>query len=580
MNPTRSDASSRATSLPPPMPGAPPRAAAPSRTESKRDVVPEAAAVRLGRVVSVSGAQAIAVLDRPQSAIAAGPRVEIGATLLVPTPYASVVGVVSAVSVPIPDMVTDQSNVNLIELNLAGEIAVDARTARPIFRRGVSSLPSIGDVVYLADHQALTLAYSHPGSATIEVGTLYQNANVPARLLVDELFGKHFLVVGTTGCGKSSALTCILQSVLPEYPFARIVVLDIHNEYADAFGAQAEIIDPSTLNLPFWLLNFQELTAAFTSADDNRETEIEILSDAVMWAKKRYSDSPAGRLRRPAEGQTISVDTPVPFRLSDIVAYIDEQLGRLDRTLKTYSYKRLKARIETLVSDPRYSFMFGTLMIEDTMSQVLGRLFRVPVGDKPITVLKLAAVPAEILDVVISVVSRLAFDLAIWSEGRLPVLIVCEEAHRYAPADASDRFLPTREALARIAKEGRKYGVSLALITQRPSELDPTILSQCSTAIAMRLSTERDQAVVRANTHEGALDLLDFLPLLGDREAVVLGQGVVMPMRIRFRDLNSNGVSQNGHTSFSRAWRHSEIDQQTLETVVQRWRTPSRIKNS
>ncbi len=580
MNPTRSDASSRATSLPPPMPGAPPRAAAPSRTESKRDVVPEAAAVRLGRVVSVSGAQAIAVLDRPQSAVAAGPRVEIGATLLVPTPYASVVGVVSAVSVPIPDMVTDQSNVNLIELNLAGEIAVDARTARPIFRRGVSSLPSIGDVVYLADHQALTLAYSHPGSATIEVGTLYQNANVPARLLVDELFGKHFLVVGTTGCGKSSALTCILQSVLPEYPFARIVVLDIHNEYADAFGAQAEIIDPSTLNLPFWLLNFQELTAAFTSADDNRETEIEILSDAVMWAKKRYSDSPAGRLRRPAEGQTISVDTPVPFRLSDIVAYIDEQLGRLDRTLKTYSYKRLKARIETLVSDPRYSFMFGTLMIEDTMSQVLGRLFRVPVGDKPITVLKLAAVPAEILDVVISVVSRLAFDLAIWSEGRLPVLIVCEEAHRYAPADASDRFLPTREALARIAKEGRKYGVSLALITQRPSELDPTILSQCSTAIAMRLSTERDQAVVRANTHEGALDLLDFLPLLGDREAVVLGQGVVMPMRIRFRDLNSNGVSQNGHTSFSRAWRHSEIDQQTLETVVQRWRTPSRIKNS
>ena len=552
----------------------------PRRAEPDRGVAPEAAAIRLGRVVSVSGAQAIAVLDCPQSAVVAGPRVEIGATLVVPTPSTTVVGVVSAVSMPIPDLVTDQSNVSLIELNLAGEIAVDSRTARPVFRRGVSSLPSIGDVVYLADHQALTLAYSHPGSATIDVGTLYQNPNVPARLLVDELFGKHFLVVGTTGCGKSSALTCILQSVLPEYRFARIVVLDIHNEYADAFGAQAEIIDPSTLNLPFWLLNFQELTAAFTSADDNRETEIEILSDAVMWAKKRYSDSPSGRLRRPAEGQTITVDTPVPFRLSDIVAYIDEQLGRLDRTLNTYSYKRLKARIETLVSDPRYSFMFGSLMIEDTMAEVLGRLFRVPVGDKPITVLKLAAVPAEILDVVISVVSRLAFDLAIWSEGRLPVLIVCEEAHRYAPAESSDRFLPTREALARIAKEGRKYGVSLALITQRPSELDPTILSQCSTAIAMRLSTERDQSVVRANTHEGALDLLDFLPLLGDREAVVLGQGVVMPMRIRFRDLDSNGVSQNGHTCFSDAWRHSEIDQQMLENVVLRWRTPSRIKNT
>ncbi|MDE2014895.1 MAG: hypothetical protein KGJ75_18405, partial [Alphaproteobacteria bacterium] len=191
----RSETSARAAPLPPPMPSMP-HSPAPRSGGSDRGLAPEAAAVRLGRVVSVSGAQAVAVLDRPQSA-AEGPRVEIGATLVVPTPYATVVGVVSAVSMPIPDLVTDQSNVHLIELNLAGEIVVDGRTARPVFRRGVSSLPSIGDIVYLADHQALTLAYSHPGSATIEVGTLYQNPKVPARLLVDELFGKHFLVVGT-----------------------------------------------------------------------------------------------------------------------------------------------------------------------------------------------------------------------------------------------------------------------------------------------------------------------------------------------------------------------------------------------
>ncbi len=535
---------------------------------------PQLTAARLGRIVSVDGAQAVAVLDQPSG----GPRVEIGATVIVPTPQAAVVCVVSAVSMPLPDIATDNINVNLLEMNLAGEIAIDERRGRVAFRRGVSGLPTTGDVAYLADQEALTLIYSHPELATIDVGALYQNPQVPARLLVDELFGKHFLVVGTTGCGKSSALTCILQSVLPDFRHARVVVLDIHNEYDGAFGAQCEAVDPATLKLPFWLLNFQELTAAFTTADDNRNVEIEILSDAVVWAKRRYSDSTTGRLRRANEGSSITVETPVPFRLSDIIAYIDDQLGKLDRSRDTYSYKRLRSRIETLVSDPRYSFMFGSLTIEDTMVEVLGRIFRVPVGDKPITVLKLAMVPPEILDVVISVISRLAFDLAVWSEGRLPVLIVCEEAHRYAPADMSDRFMPTRLALARLAKEGRKYGVSLALITQRPSELDPTIMSQCSTVIAMRLSTERDQHVVRANTHEGALDLLDFLPLLGDREAIVLGQGVIMPMRIKFRTLADRIVAQSGHASFSRAWQHSEIDRAMLDNIVFRWRTLSRGK--
>jgi len=544
-------------------PGAAPQPAAPSR---------------VAHIISVSGAQAVAIVDRTSTAKDSRPRVEIGATMTIPTPHATVVGIVSAVSVPMPDAASGSEELALIELNLAGEIMMDQRTLRLIFRRGVSSLPSIGDGVHLADRESLTLAYAQPDVATIEVGALFQNPDVPARLLVDDLFGKHFLIVGTTGCGKSSALTCILQSLLHEYQQARVVILDIHGEYASAFGEQAEVINPASLNLPFWLLNFQELTAALTSADEYREAEMEILTDGVLWAKRRYSDAANGRVRRSVDGLAVTVDTPLPFRLADLVAYIDEQLGRLDRTLNTLALKRLKSRVETLVSDSRYSFMFGSLMIEDTMADVLGRLFRVPVAGKSITVLDLSTVPAEIMDVVISVVSRLAFDLASWSEARLPILIVCEEAHRYAPADASGKFMPTRQALARIAKEGRKYGVSLALITQRPSELDGTILSQCSTAIAMRLSTERDQSVIRANTHEGTLDLLDFLPLLGDREAIVLGQGSVMPMRIRFRELQGGRISQHRHAAFSYGWKHTEITKDELANIVRRWRTTSKPK--
>ncbi|MBI1330820.1 MAG: DUF87 domain-containing protein, partial [Alphaproteobacteria bacterium] len=460
-------------------------APAPSPRKDAQSMAPALlpATPRVAHIVSVSGAQAVAVLEANTQAGGGEERVEIGSMVSIPTTRTVVLGLVSAMSVPMPDANRDKDTISLIELNLAGELVADV-DGDPMFKRGVSCLPSIGDAVHMADGKALTLVYASPDSATVEVGSLFQNPSVPARLLIDDLFGKHFIIVGTTGCGKSSALTCILQSLMPEYRHSRMVILDVHNEYANAFGDQAEVIDPTNLNLPFWLLNFQELSKAFITGDHQEEAELEILTDAVLAAKRRYSESATGRLRRAVESHSVTIDTPVPFRLSDVVSQIDDHLGRLDRTISTLPYRRLKARIETLVSDARYSFMFGNLMIEDTMAEVLGRLFRVPVEGRPITVLNLAAVPAEIMDVVISVISRLAFDLALWSDARLPVLIVCEEAHRYAPADGNDKFLPTRQALSRIAKEGRKYGVSLALVTQRPSELDPTILSQCSTAIA------------------------------------------------------------------------------------------------
>lgn len=554
----------------------------PSPAGVERRGVPVAPPQRIAHIVSVAGAQAVAVLEKGvvDEKGNRDRRIQIGALLKINTPNSAVVGLVSAVSSPTPSLDLGGSELGLIEINLAGELITDPVTKRLTFRRGVASLPSLGDPVLFADRHDLTRVYAQPSVPSIKVGSLYQDAAVPARLLVDDMLAKHFIVVGTTGCGKSSALTCILQRVLEGHPYAHIVVLDVHNEYPRAFGERAELIDPSNLHLPFWLLNFQELTEALTSSDMHRDAEAEILGDAVVYAKRRFVDSGASRTvtRRTMESNGITVETPTPFRMSDLVAYIDEQLGRLERTQSTTPYRRLKARIETLVSDQRYSFMFGSLTVQDTMAETLGRLFRVPNDGKPITVINLSTVPSEILDVVISVISRLAFDLAVWSKGGLPMLLVCEEAHRYAPAGPEDKFAPTRQALSRIAKEGRKYGLSLALVTQRPSELDPTVLSQCSTAIAMRLSTERDQAVMRANTHDGALDLLDFLPLLGDREAIAFGQGVAMPMRIRFDDLGGE-IKLQAHTAgFSHHWKSPNMDRAQLEAIVARWRLAGREK--
>jgi hypothetical protein len=547
----------------------------------ERRGAPAAPPQRIAHIVSVSGSQAIAVLDRPvgDPNTARDPRIQIGALMKITAPTTSVVGLISAVSAPTPSMDAGSPEIGLIELNLAGELIHDPATKRLAFRRGVACLPSLGDPVLFADRYDLTRVYAQPSVASIKVGSLYQDAAVPARLLIDDLLAKHFIVVGTTGCGKSSALTCILQRVLADHQYAHIVVLDVHNEYPGAFGEQAELIDPSNLHLPIWLLNFQELTEALTSSDTYRDAEAEILGDGVVNAKRRFLDASAIRstslARRTSENGTVSVDTPTPYRLSDVVAYIDEQLGKLDRAQSTVPYRRLKTRIETLVSDQRYGFMFGSLTVQDTMTETLGRLFRVPSDGRPITVINLSTVPAEILDVVISVIARLAFDLAVWSKGGLPMLLVCEEAHRYAPA-SSDKFAPTRQALSRIAKEGRKYGLSLALVTQRPSELDPTVLSQCSTAIAMRLSTERDQAVMRANTHDGALDLLDFLPLLGDREAIAFGQGVAMPMRIRFDDLGVQNKPNEHRAGFSEHWKSPNMDRAQLEAIIARWRLSGR----
>ena len=546
----------------------------------ERRGLPAAAPKRIAHIVSVSGSQAIAVLEREALAQGEETRVEIGQLVKVTTPASSVVGLISAVSAPAPASAPGDEDLRLVEINLAGEVVIDSRDDRLAFRRGVTHLPALGDAVLLADRHDLTRVYTQPNVATIEVGSLYQDAAVPARFLVDDLLAKHFIVVGTTGCGKSCALTVILQRVIDAHGHAHIVMLDVHNEYPGAFGERAELINPNNLHLPFWLLNFQELSAALTSGDAYHEAEIEILGDAVLAAKRRYSDASANRqlARRPGDTGGMTVDAPTPFRLSDVLSFIDEQLGKLERTQKTLPYRRLKNRIETLASDQRYSFMFGSLTVQDTMIDILARLFRVPNDGRPITVIDLSTVPPEILDVVISLISRLAFDLAVWSKGGLPMLLVCEEAHRYAPA-AGDGFEPTRQALSRIAKEGRKYGLSLALVTQRPSELDTTILSQCSTVVAMRLSTERDQQVMRSNTHDSTLDLLDFLPLLGDREAIVLGQGVAMPMRIRFADVAEQSVPRNLNSAFSVSWSRPNLDRAGLEAIVSRWRHAGRERS-
>ncbi len=529
----------------------------------------------IGRIASVTGSKAIVLLDPALDADGRKTdRPEMGTLLAVDTPSSVVLAVVSALSVPVPAQGAE-NEICIAELGLVGELTKDAG-GRPLsFSRGTATYPTLGDRVRFATKSELALTYCGDDSRSVRVGSIRQDSSIPAMVRVDELLGKHFAILGTTGTGKSCSTALILRAILESNPNAHIVLLDPHNEYATAFGERAEIVSPRNMQLPLWLLNFEEAVEVLVG-DLTRKVEIEILQDLIPVAKSRYSSGRTGepnKLRKSLfDTGRFTVDTPVPYRVSDLTSLIDERMGKLENKRDLAPYRQLKTRIETISQDGRYAFMFGSLTVYDGMAQVLSRLFRVPVNGRPITIVELTGLPPEVVNVVVSVLCRMAFDFALWSEGQVPVTLVCEEAHRYVPLNSQLGFEPCKRAIAKIAKEGRKYGASLCIVTQRPSEIDPTILSQCNTVFALRMSNERDQAIVTSAIADTGTGLLEFLPALGQREAIAFGDGVALPVRIRFDDMPEAVLPRSSSARFSEKWQTSIGDEGFLETVVERWR--------
>src|SRR5258708_4588096 len=378
-------------------------------------------------------------------------------------------------------------------VDLLGEIVASAE-GQSEFRRGVSHYPISGAPVRDASDADLRTIYTRPSVTNVSIGTLFHDPTRQAFVLVDELLAKNFAILGSTGSGKSCGVALILSAVLAGHPQAHIVVLDPHNEYAAAFGDLAEVVNVDNLQLPFWLLDFEEAVGVLIrgGTPQEQETQAIILKEAIIRAR-RHSASKA------PPAPSIRAVRPAPFGVPDLFRFIDEAMGRLNNPDNSAPYLRLRPRLESLRDDRRFAFMFSDwLVTRDTLAQVVGRLLRIPVNGKPITVIDLSGIPSEIADVVVSLTCRLTFDFSLWSERerRPPVLMVCEEAHRYVPAAQSIGFAAAARAITRIAREGRKYGVALALISQLPSELSPQALSQCGTVFALRLGHHPDQPVI------------------------------------------------------------------------------------
>jgi uncharacterized protein len=495
----------------------------------------------IGRLVALNGTQGVLScplkLDEGEWSV--------GHLITIAHRTARLVGTVCEVATHDGRWSEDEANAARVTIEVNGEI-IDDPNGAPYFHRGVRSFPSLGAPAHRIRADDLRAIYTFRGRQGVEIGRLSQNEDIPAEIDVGELMRRHFAVLGSTGVGKTTSVSLLLKKSLVMMPKLRIIIFDPHNEYAAHFPGLAQIIDSESLELPFWMFKFDELADVVFSGRQPHADERDALYEVIRVARAKYqtemsSSAGASAVRRQpvAEGNSVTSDTPTPYRIVDVIAVIEEWLGLLDQRFPRSELRALRYRLEGLNRDPRYRFMFGRLVVEDDIGKVISKLFRIPTRGLPVTIVRLAGLPNEVTNSVVSVLARLSFEIAFCCSGAYEINVLCEEAHRYISSDNRQTFGPARQAIGRIAKEGRKYGASLGIVTQRPSELDPTVLSQCSTLFAMRLANELDKGIIRAAAGVSAASTIAFLSSIADREAIAFGEAIATPMRMKFADISA-----------------------------------------
>src|SRR4030088_1148819 len=337
-----------------------------------------------GRVISVRGSLArVGLLSVSQMGMSEV-RATVGRFVSIRCPNSTIVAMITEVScehLPSSDAYIASASVDLL-----GEIL--GIPERPKFQRGVTHYPTIGDAVELITNQELRTVYAPSGSDQINIGTLQQDRSVIAYVDVEEMLSKHFAVLGSTGVGKSTSVSLLLNEILKARPNLRIFLLDVHNEYGRCFGDRALGLNPSNLKLPFWLFNFEEFVDVVFGGRPGVPEEIEVLAEVIPQAKGAYTQyqnsDRAGLKRIDPKSVGYSVDTPVPYRLVDLISLIDERMGKLENRSSRIIYHKLISRVETVRNDPRYTFMFDNANVGgDTMAEVISYLFRLPANGKP-----------------------------------------------------------------------------------------------------------------------------------------------------------------------------------------------------
>ncbi len=508
---------------------------------------------------------------------------QIGSFVKIPLGYAYIYGVVTQIgAAATPERLRIEEDSQLIANYQYMNVALLGEQIGRKFERGVSQSPTIGDKVHLVTIEDLSIIYGgFDDRNSIVVGNISISSNLDARIDLDKLTTRHCAILGSTGSGKSNAVGVLLKSIADkDFKSSRILVIDPHGEYNSVLKNKSIVFKiranktESELQIPYWALPFEELLAIFSGnlLDTNKDylrTEIEKLK--VEAAKVNAIDIPV---------ELITADTPIPFSIRQLWYNLDrfERLTfKQDRITPAlikegdpgqllsaefeppgigasppYLNNARKGLLTFLdgmrlkLKDSTYNFLFNSFDYTPDLSgkvkcDLADLLYSWLGGDKPITILDMSGIPTEVMVSISGTLLKIIYDALFWGQElsiggkQQPLLVVLEEAHNYLKAGEKSISSKTIQS---IAKEGRKYGVGLVLVTQRPSELDDTVLSQCGTILALRMNNAKDRGFIRSAMQDELQTLVDLLPSLRVGEGVISGEGVKMPSRVQFYKLS------------------------------------------
>jgi len=541
---------------------------------------------------------------------------QLGSFIKIPVGYVDLYGVVTqAGSNAIPDKLINNEDIKYgsrwITATLIGE-----RTGKD-FERGILQFPIADDEVHLVVSDDLSLIYGGvEEKKSIVIGQVSASEGLSARLDIDSLVNRHCAILGSTGSGKSNAVSVILESIATKKNFknSRILIIDPHGEYGDVLKKYSQIVKVSAdsknaekeLYIPFWALPFQEFIKSFPGKLNEKQEDY--IREKILQKKMEAADA----LIPVPKKEAITADSPIPFSIKQLwYELIDiEQKTFQDRELSEVAIEEdgspliLKARkykaastnntppysnraaqgilgflnlMRNRLLDQRYKFLYElddlTPDLDGKIGGDLDELIKSWIGnDKPITILDLSSIPSEIMNSVSGSLLSIIYEFLYWGQNldvggrKTPVLFVLEEAHSYLKS--GEDSISSR-IVQKIAKEGRKYGSGLMLVTQRPSELDDTVLSQCGSIIALRMTNSNDRGHVSSAVEDSLSELVGILPNLRTGEGLIMGQCVKLPMRTRF---NKASESKSTDPMVSKQWSNDGLDASNYKKVVTGWR--------
>jgi hypothetical protein len=518
---------------------------------------------RVGKVVANAGRDILIMIE---SHGGVRPSLRIGDIVVIAGEGPSTVGTVSGMNVPAPGLESDGAAIWIAQVELNGTLRPGPEA--PALAQSIPWPPALGDVAFLASAADLRRLFRNGDEAAYPIGTILGQKDVAATIDGDAMIAGGFAILGATGSGKSSTMASLVRALLRHRHEAALLLIDPYNEYSRSFGRAANCIAPEPGMFPHWILSFEELVWVLSCNGGALDPEeCSILEEAVLAARLRFVQ----RNARPRDqggtgGEAVSVEGPIPYRVTDIISFIDRHAAT-DDMRSSAAFKRLRTRVTAALGDPRLSIIFGNASVTDSLPDLVERLFHIERQGPPLTVLQLGQLSASVDKLVVSIVARLAAAVAEWGSAQRHAALLIEDASRYAAADPADRIGElSRAALRQLGGRPRKLGTTLGLVASNPRSLSRDILAQCATFFVHRMPSPTDVATLEDILPDAADGFLTGVSNLGPGEAIGVGRALPLTSRLALAPLPEAAIpSEHPRSAGEDASYHATA-------IVHRWR--------